>query len=69
MDLKHRHDHRVWKNASTKALVQSALDDWTEECQARELGDILARLIDALPLTDKQKLDIITPYSGWEIVK
>ena len=63
MNLKHRYVNRVWEDACTEDLVRKCLfnDD------TRDVADIIARMLDAMPLTDQQKLDIIDPCSVWEI--
>jgi hypothetical protein len=65
MNLKQRYGNRVWDCASTEDFVCNfvTLDD------SRVLAEIIARMLDAMPLTDQQKLDIIDPHGVWEIVE
>jgi hypothetical protein len=65
MNLKQRYGNMVWEDASTKDLVRNYLSN----DDPRDVADIVARMLDAMPLTDQQKMDIIDPYSVWEIVE
>jgi hypothetical protein len=65
MNLKQRYGNMAWENASTKDLVRNYLSN----DDPRDVADIIARMINAMPLTDQQKMDIIDPYSLWEIVE
>jgi hypothetical protein len=66
MNLKHRYANRVWEDACTEDLARNYLSN---DDPTRDIADIVARMLDAMPLTDQQKLDIIDPCSVWEIVK
>jgi len=66
VNLKQRYGNMVWENAVTKDLVRNYLSN---DDPTRDIADIVARMINAMPLTDQQKLDIIDPYSLWEIVE
>ena len=65
MKLKQRYSNMVWDCSSMEEFASNTvpLDD------SRVLAEIIARVLDAMPLTDQQRLDIIDPGSIWEIVK
>jgi hypothetical protein len=70
MNLKHRYVNRVWKDAGAENLARNRLAGDGDETQRMEdLIGLVARMLDAMPLTDQQKMDIIDPYSVWEIVE
>jgi hypothetical protein len=71
MNLKHRYYvNRVWEDAGAENLVRNRMTGDGDETQRMEdLIGLVARMLDALPLTDQQKLDIIDPCSVWEIVE
>lgn len=69
MNLKQKkYGNQVWECESTEDLMRVCVSHETDNA-VRELSEIIARMLDAMPLTDQQKLDIIEPYSKWEIVK
>jgi hypothetical protein len=65
MNLKQRYGNMVWDCSGTEEFASNtvSLDD------TRVLAEIIARVLDAMPLTDQQRLDIIDPSGIWEIVK
>ena len=68
MILKQKYGNQVWECEGTEDLMRGCVSH--ETCNAvQDLSDIIARMLDAMPLTDQQRLDIIEPYSKWEIVK
>jgi hypothetical protein len=70
MNLKHRYVNRVWEDAGAENLIRSRITGDGDETQRMEdLLGFIARMLDAMPLTDQQKLDIIDPCSVWEIVE
>jgi hypothetical protein len=70
MNLKHRYVNRVWEDAGAENLARNRMAGDGDETQRMEdLIGLVARMLDALPLTDQQKLDIIDPCSVWEIVE
>jgi hypothetical protein len=55
-----------WTVETSEDLIRSVMDN--EDISDAMVG-VLGRLLDALPLTDQQKLTIVNPYSVWEVVQ
>ena len=77
MNLREIYGPCVWGNATPDSLVREALsgcdaygreDDAVIRAQIETLAGILARLIDAAPLTDPQKLDVVG-LGDWEVIE
>lgn len=75
MNLIETYGSDVWRNATPDSLVREALsrcdaygrkDDAVIRAQIETLAGIIARLIDAAPLTDQQKLDVVG-LRDWEL--
>jgi hypothetical protein len=67
MKIKQRYGGVVFEPRDTAHMVYGLISCETPTA-IRELSEILGRMLDAMPLTDQQKLDIVEPY-GWEIVE
>lgn len=70
MKLKEKWGNRVW-DAETKDFLGDVVLHKNTESYARieAVVDVVARLLDHMNLHDQQKLDIIEPYSNWELDK
>jgi hypothetical protein len=68
MLLKHRYRSQVWQCDSTEHLIQGCVSADTETA-LQDIFGIIGRMLDKMPLTDQQKLDLVDPYGGWEIVE
>lgn len=74
MNLKEVWGTKVWNRATTECLIQDRLSDASggqiEELQEqiRILKEIIANIIDSMPVSDKKKLEIVALY-GWELVE
>jgi len=66
MKLKEKWGTRVWDCDSTPELVRGVIA-YELGSAVPELAEIVGRMLDTMALTDQQKLDIIQPYSMWEI--
>lgn len=66
MKLKQVWGTRVWDCESTEDLVRECVSTHSDTA-VRDLSEMIARMLDAMPLTEKQKLDIVSPYGPWEI--
>ena len=65
MKLRQGYSNVIWEEVCTEDLIHKFVpfDD------PREVAGLIARLIDAMPLTDQQKLDIIAPYTSWKVME
>jgi hypothetical protein len=70
MKLKETYGTHVW-DAETRDFLRDIVLHKSNESYTRieALVDVVARLIDHMNLHDQQKLDIIEPYSNWELDK
>ena len=66
MKLKQVWGNRVWDCDSTEDLVRGCVSIQSDSA-VQDLADIISRMLDAMPLTEQQKLDIVSPYGPWEI--
>lgn len=57
---------REWEVGDTEQLISGLLPH-EEEYKTFALAGIVARMLDAMKISDQQRLDIIYPYSGWEV--
>jgi hypothetical protein len=60
--------HLRWEAYSFETAIEDLLPNGVED-RTHKLAEIVARMLEAMPLTNQQRLDIIDPYSNWEIVK
>jgi hypothetical protein len=65
MKIKRKYENEVFSYKTTEDLIQNLV--YINEGHNRVVLTIIARMLDAMPLTDQQKLDIVAPY--WEIVE
>jgi hypothetical protein len=65
MNLKQRYGNMVWNCGS----IEEFAGDTVPLGDTRVLAELIGRVLDAMPLTDQQKLDIIDPSSIWEVVE
>jgi hypothetical protein len=73
MKLKEKHGKRQM-DVKAEWLVRSVITNHYdhEHCEDRSidyLAEMFGRLLDRMDLSDQQKLDIIEPYSNWELDK
>jgi hypothetical protein len=69
MKLKEKWGTRTWDTETVTFLgvvVGENIDDYE---RIETLVGVVARLIDHMNLHDQQRLDIIEPYSNWELDK
>jgi hypothetical protein len=74
MKLKQKRGTQTWDaqtvtflgNAISNVVSHENIDDYE---RIETLVGVVARLIDHMDLSDQQKLDIIEPYSNWELDK
>jgi hypothetical protein len=70
MKLKQKWGTQTW-DAETRYLLRDVVLHESTESYTRieALVEVVARLMDHMNLHDQQKLDIIEPYSKWELDK
>jgi len=64
MKLKEKRGTQTW-DAETRDFLRDVVLLGSTEA----LAEVVARLLDHMNLHDQQKLDIIDPYSNWELDK
>jgi len=74
MKLKEKWGTRTWDTGTAELLVRSVITDHydhehSEDRSIEYLAKMFGRLLDHMDLSDQQKLDIIEPYSDWELDK
>jgi hypothetical protein len=67
MKIKRKYQNEVFFYKTTEDLIKNLV--YINEGHSRVVLTIIARMLDAMPLTDQQKLDIIDPCGVWEIVE
>ena len=50
-----------------RAEGRSHIESECADLRARELEDMVMRLMQHVELTDAERINIIDPYSGWEV--
>jgi hypothetical protein len=70
MKLKKKYGTQT-RDAETRDLLRDVVLHESTESYTRieALVEVVARLMDHMNLHDQQKLDIIEPYSNWELDK
>jgi hypothetical protein len=70
MKLKEKWGTRTWDTETVTFLGNVVSHENIDDYERIEtLVGVVARLIDHMNLHDQQKLDIIEPYSNWELDK
>jgi hypothetical protein len=67
MKLKQKWGSTVWEPSDSAELIRGTISGEPEDA-IKDLSDIIGRMLDAMPLTEQNRLEIVDPYM-WDIVK